>query len=212
MSRRDHWEGVYQKKSATDVSWYRPHLENSVDLIADTGVAADGRIIDVGGGASTLVDDLLGRGFRNVTVVDLAESALAAARERLGARADGVTWLAGDITEIALPPGAFDVWHDRAVFHFLTEPEQREAYVRQVCRAVRPGGHVIVASFGPEGPEKCSGLPVVRYSPDDLHAEFGRPFQLLRHLEETHQTPWGSTQEFVYCLCVKQGECEAKGP
>src|SRR5262245_13120428 len=204
MAERDHWSRIYQSKRADEVSWYRPHLEQSLDLIAHTGIGRDAAIIDVGGGASTLVDDLLERGFRNITVADISAEALEVAKRRLGARADRVTWLSGDIATLNLRPESFDLWHDRAVFHFLTDEAQRKAYLEQVCRAVRKNGFVIVATFGPEGPEKCSGLPVVRYSSDGLHAAFGAAFRMLEHREETHQTPAGAEQEFVYCLCAKE--------
>jgi SAM-dependent methyltransferase len=137
-----------------------------------------------------------------VTVLDLSEAALDVARARLGPRAELAKWIAGDIRSVELPSRAYDVWHDRAVFHFLVDPADRAAYVRQVMKAVRPGGHVIVATFGPEGPEQCSGLPVRRYAPGELHAEFGPAFELLEHEAEDHATPWGAVQRFVYCHCV----------
>lgn len=201
MQSKDHWEQVYTTKATTDVSWFQEHAEHSVHLIEQTGVAKTASVIDVGGGASTLVDDLLGKGYSDITVLDLSEAALAAARARLGARARDVAWLAGDITKIELPRHAYDVWHDRAVFHFLTTPEDRSAYVGAVLRAVKPGGYVIVATFAEDGPEKCSGLPVMRYSPDGLHAQFGAPFTLLQREREEHRTPFGTIQKFTYCLC-----------
>lgn len=205
MSGQDHWNGVYRQKGETDVSWYQPHLARSVELVERSGIDVTAGIIDVGAGASTLVDDLLDRGFSNVTVLDIAESALALSKQRLGARASRVHWLAGDVTRIELPTAAYSLWHDRAVFHFLTAPDARAAYLRQVQRSVREGGHVVVATFGPAGPDKCSGLPVVRYDAERLHAEFGGRFELVQHTEERHLTPWGSVQEFLYCWCVKQG-------
>lgn len=204
---REHWDRVYETKGSSAVSWYQPHLERSLELIARAGLRPDARLIDVGGGASTLVDDLLDRGFADVTVVDLSERALAISRQRLGARGESVTWIAGDITQVELPRGAYDLWHDRAVFHFLGDEASRAAYLARVCASVKRGGHVILATFGPEGPDKCSGLPVMRYSPEALHAEFGAAFELEHHVEELHQTPWGATQEFVYCWCVKRTEC-----
>ncbi len=207
MTKREHWEKVYQAKRATDVSWYRPHLERSLELILRTGVGLDAHILDVGGGASTLVDDLLARGFRHVTVVDIAQAPLDAAKKRLGERARDVEWRVGDITTLDLPSDSIDVWHDRAVFHFLTNEADRKAYIERVCCALKPGGHVVLATFGPEGPEKCSGLPVVRYSPDALHGEFGDAFRMIDHIDERHQTPWGTEQEFVYCWCVKENVC-----
>lgn len=208
MVKRDHWENVYRTRRDTDVSWYRPHLERSLDLILRTGVGPDARIVDIGGGASTLVDDLLDRGFRNITVVDIAQAPLDAAKARLGARAREVTWLVGDVTTLDLASDSFDLWHDRAVFHFLTSEVDRRAYLERVCCAVRKGGFVVLATFGPGGPEKCSGLPVVRYAADDLHTTFGDAFRMVEHREEQHRTPWGTEQEFVYCLCVRESECD----
>ncbi len=201
--RRQHWENVYRSKGVDEVSWFQPHAASSLRLIDATGAGRDARIIDVGGGASVLVDNLLDAGYRHLTVLDLSESALAASRARLGARAQSVRWIAADITRAELPAAHYDVWHDRAVFHFLTDPSDRARYVEQVLKSVKPGGHVIVAAFGPEGPLQCSGLDVVRYSPDALHAEFGPPFRLLRHETERHPTPAGKEQEFVYCYCVR---------
>jgi SAM-dependent methyltransferase len=197
----EHWEKVYRRKGVDEVSWYRPHLERSLRFIDAAGLAKSAAILDVGGGASTLVDDLLARGYENVTVLDLSVTALAGARERMGARAASVTWLVGDITEFALPEHGYDFWHDRAVFHFLTDPAPRARYVTAVRRALKPNGHVLVATFGPEGPERCSGLPVARYSAEGIHAQFGREFQQAGSDEEVHHTPWGAEQEFVYCYC-----------
>jgi 2-polyprenyl-3-methyl-5-hydroxy-6-metoxy-1,4-benzoquinol methylase len=200
VDRRQHWEGVYRNKATDEVSWFQPHAASSLRLIE--GCAdRDAHIIDVGGGASVLVDGLLDAGYRHLTVLDLAESALAVCRTRLGARAQSVEWIAGDITQVELPAARYDVWHDRAVFHFLTDPADRARYVAQVLKCVKPGGHVIVATFGPGGPLQCSGLEVVRYAPEALHAEFGAPFRLLRHETEIHNTPAGKEQEFVYCYC-----------
>lgn len=205
MLPKDHWEQIYSRKATTSVSWYQEHASRSLNLIRATGVASDGSIIDVGGGASTLVDDLLADGFTNVTVLDLSGAALDAARRRLGRRAALVHWLEADITQTTLTPHTYDVWHDRAVFHFLTAPDDRAAYVHNVLRAVKPGGHVIVAAFAEEGPTQCSGLPVVRFSADQLHSEFGEQFALLRHEKEAHHTPAGTVQQFVYCHCRKVG-------
>jgi len=203
MSTKHHWEKVYASKPATGVSWYAPHLARSIELIERAASDRGARIIDVGGGASTLVDDMLSRGFHSLTVLDLSEEALQVAKGRLGARASEVTWLAGDVTTVELPAAHYDVWHDRAVFHFLTDSEGRRRYVENVMRAVKPGGHVIVATFGPEGPERCSGLDVVRYDAEGLHGEFGPLFQKVDSMREAHTTPWGSEQEFIYCYCLK---------
>lgn len=203
MEIRTHWEGVYADKAATEVSWFQEHSAVSQGLILKTGVSRSAQIIDVGGGASTLVDDLLAEGFRNVTVLDISAGALQVAQERLGARATGVTWRQADITRVDLPYQYFDVWHDRAVFHFLTRAPDRRKYVEAVRRSVKPGGHVIVATFAPDGPLHCSGLEVMRFSPDTLHSEFGSAFQLVEHTREVHQTPFGSEQQFIYCYCRK---------
>ncbi len=200
--RQKHWETVYSNKAADRVSWFQQHAASSLRLIKGCA-GTDARVIDVGGGASVLVDDLLDAGYRHVTVLDLAESALTVSRARLGARAQLVQWIAADITRADLPAAHYDVWHDRAVFHFLTDQADRERYVAQVLHSVKPGGHVIVAAFGPGGPLQCSGLDVVRYEPDALHAEFGAPFRLLGHQTEIHHTPAGQEQEFVYCYCVR---------
>lgn len=202
VERHQHWEAVYSGKATDQVSWFQPHAASSLRLITDC-TNTDAHIIDVGGGASVLVDELLDAGYRNLTVLDLAQSALATSQARLGARAQLVKWLVGDVTQVDLPAAQYDVWHDRAVFHFLTDPEDRARYVAQVLKSVKPGGHVIVATFGPGGPLQCSGLDVVRYVPDALHAEFGAPFKLLKHETEIHHTPSGKEQEFVYCYCVR---------
>ena len=201
MDRQEHWDRVYREKAPDAVSWYRPHLERSIELIERAAPDRSAAIIDVGGGESTLVDDLLSAGYLDVSVLDISASAIAHAQRRLGARSAGVTWWADDVTVAELPDRRYDVWHDRAVFHFLTEPGLRAAYVRRVARAVKPGGHVIVATFGPEGPLKCSGLDVVRYDADALHGQFGAVFRLIESQTEIHETPSGSRQQFLYCFC-----------
>jgi 2-polyprenyl-3-methyl-5-hydroxy-6-metoxy-1,4-benzoquinol methylase len=198
---KSHWEKVYATKTSDAVSWYRRHLETSLALIERAVPERSASIIDVGGGESTLVDDLLLRGYANITVLDVSQGAIDVARSRLGSAADQVHWIAADIAKVELEPRAYDLWHDRAVFHFLTLPEQRTAYVRQVARSVRPGGHVIVSAFGPEGPTKCSGLDVVRYDAESLHREFGASFRLLESSTELHRTPFDTTQQFLYCYC-----------
>jgi 2-polyprenyl-3-methyl-5-hydroxy-6-metoxy-1,4-benzoquinol methylase len=200
VDAKTHWDRVYATRAPASRSWHRPHLETSLRLIQCS--AAGNRslsIIDVGGGDSTLVDDLLLEGFENIAVLDVSAAAIAAAQRRLGSAAGRVHWIVADVTEIDLGPKAYDLWHDRAVFHFLASPERRAAYVRQVLRAVKPGGHVIVSTFGPEGPTTCSGLPVKRYDAESLHREFGAHFRLLESFEEQHHTPSGSAQQFLYC-------------
>jgi SAM-dependent methyltransferase len=192
---------VYRTKAPTEVSWYRAHLDTSLELIAQAAPSRTSAVIDVGGGEATLVDDLLQRGYRDLTILDISSTALEATRARLGKDAQRVQWICGDATTVDLPSARYDVWHDRAVFHFLTDAAQRAGYVEQVARSVRAGGHVIVGTFGPDGPLQCSGLDVVRYDADGLHAEFGARFTLLRHVEEVHRTPMGREQAFVWCVC-----------
>ena len=201
MKRQEHWESVYEQKDPQQVSWYQPHLEQSLKFIDDARLDRDAAIIDIGGGTSTLVDDLIARGYVNVSVLDISSTAIESAKARLGKRASAVRWLAADITQIELRAGAYAFWHDRAVFHFLRESEDRRRYVAAAKRAVAPGGHVLIATFGPEGPSRCSGLDVVRYDPDGLHAEFGAAFQKVGSSTEVHETPWGTEQQFVYCYC-----------
>lgn len=195
-----HWEGVYARKAPDAVSWYRAHLEQSLSFVERAGLPRDGALLDVGGGASTFVDDLLERGYTNVTVLDVSGSALELSRRRLGPRAAQVKWLVADITRVELQAATWDFWHDRAVFHFLREPDARARYVAAASRALRPGGHALVATFGPRGPERCSGLEVVRYSADALQAAFGPGFELVGSTSELHVTPSGGEQEFTYCL------------
>jgi len=195
----EHWERIYSTKAADTVSWYQPHAEQSLRLVHETGLPRSASIIDVGGGASKLVDDLIAQGYSAITVLDLSAAALAAAKSRLGRAAQSVDWIAADVTKAGLAPHSFDLWHDRAVFHFLTGERERAAYVKALLRAVRPGGHVIVATFAEDGPVQCSGLPVMRYSPSGLQAEFGAAFALVKHEREEHRTPSGAVQKFVYC-------------
>lgn len=201
MGTTAYWDRIYSTKPADAVSWYRPHLESSLALIERAAETGSEAIIDVGGGESTLVDDLAARGFRKITVLDISQTALDVTRERLGAAGEHVRWLCADITSVELEPHSYEIWHDRAVFHFLTGERERRAYVRNVLRAVKPGGHAIVSTFGPEGPLRCSGLEVVRYDAESLHGEFGNAFQLIDSRRELHRTPFGTTQQFVYCYC-----------
>lgn len=201
MDTQTHWEKIYTEKAPDAVSWYRPHLETSLALIEKAAPDRSASVIDVGGGESTLVDDLLARGYENITVLDISQTAIEANRKRLPKASERVHWLVADITEVELETFAYNVWHDRAVFHFLTTANDRVAYVRQVARAVKPGGHVIVSTFGPEGPTKCSGLDVVRYDTESLHRQFGLHFRLLGSSMELHQTPFGTVQQFLYCYC-----------
>jgi SAM-dependent methyltransferase len=201
MSSKEHWNAVYRTNGSDRVSWFRPHLDRSLAFLEAASVGQTAHVIDVGGGASTFVDDLLDRGYTNISVLDLSETALDAARARLGPRASRVHWICADVTDAQLPDGEYDFWHDRAVFHFLRDPLARARYVAAVRRSLKPGGLIVVATFGPKGPEKCSGLDVLRFTPEALHAEFGSDFARLSDATEVHKTPSGIEQEFVYCYC-----------
>lgn len=197
FDRRTHWQRVYETKDEDAVSWYQERPETSLELITRDGLPQTARIIDVGGGASRLVDALLDAGYRHLTILDIAETALDRARRRLGARAESVEWVVADITRWA-PAEPFDVWHDRAVFHFLTDPADRTAYRAVLRTAVGPGGRVVIGTFAPDGPERCSGLPVMRYAPESLTAELGDGFRFLDSLTEDHRTPSGAIQRFQF--------------
>ncbi len=199
-NRRTHWQDVYQTRESNAVSWYRPHLEISLELLDLAGLSAGTRLIDVGGGASTLVDDLLARGLRSITVLDVSPEALEVARRRVGARQHEVTWIDADVLQAELPPGGFDVWHDRAVFHFLIDPAEATRYAEQAAIAVRRGGHAVIGGFAPDGPERCSGLPVARRSAEDIAAVFAPEFRLVTKRAEKHVTPAGAVQSFAYAL------------
>ena len=198
MNRKAHWERVYAAKAPEQLSWYQPRPEVSLSLIERAGLDSEARIIDVGGGASTLVDALLDRGYKNLTVLDVAEESARRAQARLEERAERVTWVLTDVVEFK-PSHPFDLWHDRAVFHFLTDAADRVGYRRALYQSLAPGGQAIIATFGPTGPEKCSGLDVVRYSPEALGEELGPSLQLEESCEELHTTPGGVSQAFVYC-------------
>lgn len=198
--RSEHWEAVYRDRPATAVSWYQPHLATSLRLLEQAGLGPQSHVIDVGGGASTLVDDLRRRGVGDITVLDLSAEALDVARARLGSDAARVRWIRGDVTTIELPEAAFTHWHDRAVLHFLTAPDDAAAYARAAARAIAPGGHTVIGGFAPEGPERCSGLPVTRRSADDVAALLGPRFALIDRCQETHRTPAGGEQAFAYAL------------
>ncbi len=203
MDLKRHWEKVYRTRQSDSVSWFQEHADLSLRMIHNTGLGKGAAIIDVGGGASTLVDDLVAEGYTDLTVLDLSSTAIAVAKQRLGRHADAIHWMEGDITRAEFQIHRFDIWHDRAVFHFLTDPKDRHAYVERVMKAVKPGGHVIVATFAEDGPDKCSGLSVMRYKPETLHDEFGDSFLLVEHEREAHHTPSGEIQPFVYCYCRK---------
>lgn len=199
MINKKHWEQTYSDKAADEVSWFQPHADLSLRLIRKTSITHDAAIIDVGGGASTLVADLLKVGYSNLTVLDLSYAALATSQFRLGADSARVKWIEADITTVDLPESTYLVWHDRAVFHFLTSKEDRQAYIHILKQSVKTGGSVIIATFAEDGPTQCSGLPVMRYSVSALQEEFGSQFTLLSSQEEIHQTPFNTTQKFIYC-------------
>jgi trans-aconitate methyltransferase len=199
-SRQAHWEKVYNTKRENELSWFQENPAPSLDLIAKAGATAASSVIDIGGGASRLVDALVENGFRNVTVLDLSDAALMAAKARLLGRAEQVRWVVADVTEWEPHGLAYDIWHDRAAFHFLTEERDRVAYVARLIKAVKPGGHAIIATFAPDGPERCSGLPVVRYDAESLRREVGDALELIETLRHEHRTPWGSGQRFQFSL------------
>lgn len=206
MPSSDHWENVYRKKSFDSVSWYAPHLTESLRLIDQLCPDKTAAIVDIGGGESTLVDDLLQRHYLDVSVLDISSTAIDFTQKRLGRFADQVQWHVGDITTYDFGAKQFDLWHDRAVFHFLTDPSARRRYIDLVRRAVKPGGYVLMATFGPDGPVKCSGLDVVRYDDKKLRHEFGDDFHLVGSHLTDHNTPTGNNQQFLYCwFCV--GNC-----
>jgi SAM-dependent methyltransferase len=199
-ARKAHWEHVYASKAVDAVSWYEPSAARSLALVRGVAPDRSAAIIDVGGGASRLVDALLDAGYANPTILDLAAAAMDASRRRLGERTTQVTWLQGDVLAMPLAPAAYDVWHDRAVFHFLTEPGQRARYKEQLARSLRPGGHLVIACFAADGPTRCSGLPVVRYDAATLAAELGEPFVRQYDACVDHVTPSGSIQRFLYTV------------
>ena len=201
---QEHWTRVYEEKAPTSVSWYQPIPEPSLSALKRFGPSVPSSLIDVGGGASNLVDALLEQGWQEVTVLDIAAPALEAAKTRLGPLADKVHWEVADVTKWH-PPRTYGVWHDRAVFHFLTEPEQREAYRRALLEGVVYGGLAVIATFALDGPERCSGLPVRRYDPASLSEEIGDTFQLIDGWREEHVTPWRATQSFNWCAFRRVG-------
>ena len=198
-TRRAHWDKAYQSKGEAGVSWFEDAPAVSLDLIRRHVTIATASLIDVGGGASRLVDALLDEGMKSVTVLDLSPAALDAARARLGLRADAVHWVAADVTAWR-PDRTYDIWHDRAAFHFLTDPDDRAAYIERLTAAVAPGGYAVIATFAPDGPERCSGLPVVRYDPAALAEVIGPSFRLVEHVKHQHTTPWNSTQAFQFSV------------
>jgi len=204
MDRRDHWNQVYATKGADDLSWFQARPETSLRLIAATGVAKADAILDVGGGTSTLVDHLLDGGYRDLTVLDISGAALNQARARLGRRADLVRWVEADIAAFRADQ-RFRVWHDRAVLHFLTEPDDQRRYASALAQALPVGAHAIIGTFAIDGPEKCSGLPVVRYDAERVVAALESTFRLIEQVDEVHLTPWQSEQRFSFFRLVRTG-------
>jgi len=202
-NRKDHWERIYQKQSPAEVGWYQAYPEKSLKLINDACADARCRIIDVGGGASMLAKHLLDQGYRKLTVLDISANSIEKAKSQLGTDCSRVEWIEADITKYRLG-GQYDVWHDRAVFHFLTRIEDRKSYLNTLNFSLKPNGHLILATFGPDAPPKCSGLSVVRYSPQTLQNELGDNFSLLESLTDKHVTPSGVAQNFIFCRFVKQ--------
>ncbi len=205
MDRAGYWNKIYAEKGDRELSWFQEQSTFSLTVLDRLGLAKDAAIIDVGGGGpSALAGELLDRGFTDISVLDVSAAALRRCRQRLADRADCVTWLEADITRF-VPQRQYDLWHDRAVFHFLTDPEDRSGYVAAMTRGLKPGGHAIIATFAPDGPPKCSGLDVVRWGPTALAETLGGVFSLMECFRETHQTPWGKPQAFVYCLFQHAG-------
>lgn len=203
VKAKEHWERVYRKTPPQGLSWYQAHPETSLSLIESTGIERDRPIIDVGGGASALADELLDLGFIDVTVLDISSAALGLARSRLGGRAPRVEWICTDVTRFE-PTRRFALWHDRATFHFLVDHSARKSYCEALERALAADGHLIISTFAPSGPPRCSGLNVVRYSEDSLAKLLGRDFILRESRYEDHLTPSGTVQPFVFCHFVRQ--------
>lgn len=195
---KSHWENVYNENAPDEVSWYRTAHESSLRLIEKTGAGKDDWIIDVGAGASTWVDQLLAQRYKKIALLDVSAKALAYTRARLGEAAQQIEWIESDIKDFR-PQHPFKVWHDRAVFHFLTHPQDRRSYVETLKSALCPEGHVIIATFAVGGPTQCSGLDIVQYDASKLSDELGESFELIESQNETHRTPWDSEQKFIYC-------------
>ncbi len=202
MSKTDHWNAVYSQKAEAELSWHQDDPSVAIDLMKKAGLARHSSVIDIGAGTSRLMDSLLDLGIRDLSALDLSENALSASRHRLGARGQAVKWIVADITGWE-PTRTYDIWHDRAVFHFLVNPTDQTAYIERLARSVSAGGHAIIATFALDGPEKCSGFPVARYSPESLAKTLGQSFALVLHQEHRHLTPWGHPQSFQYSLFRK---------
>jgi trans-aconitate methyltransferase len=204
MNGKSQWESVYSTKNYTEVSWFQQSPKSSLELIKLIGVSKSAQIIDIGGGASTLVDNLLDQGYSHLSVLDISDSALRVAQERLGSRSTLVNWDQADITEVQLPQNLYELWHDRAVFHFLITEGDRQKYKQNLLKSLKSGGFFIVSTFGLEAPPRCSGLDVVRYSFESLCSEFEEHFDLIHTINESHLTPMTTTQNFIYCCFRKK--------
>jgi trans-aconitate methyltransferase len=204
MDKSDHWDGIYGRKAEAELSWHEDDPAHSLALLRQAGLAPDSAVIDIGAGTSRLADSLLAAGLRDITLLDLSQAALAVTRARLGDAGATLHWVAADVATWR-PDRLYDLWHDRAVFHFLVDPAARAAYVQRLSLALRPGGHAVIATFAPDGPESCSGLPVQRYSPEGLAQTLGAGFALLDSRLHRHLTPAGRPQSFQYSLLRKSG-------
>ncbi|MFC5740394.1 class I SAM-dependent methyltransferase [Dyella tabacisoli] len=201
-----HWNAVYSEKGETQTSWFRPHLDESLRLIDSLALPPSASLLDVGGGRATLVDDLLARAFDDVSVLDLSDTALAEVRQRLGAHGAGVHWIVGDVTKLELPAARYALWHDRAVFHFLTERVEQAAYVATATRAVKSGGYAVIGTFAEDGPTQCSGLPIARYTAEALAALFAPAFEKISSSRDVHHTPAGNQQAFTYVVLRRRDD------
>ena len=201
--RKKHWESAYRKNPPNVLGWYQPDPEMSLRMIAATGVGVDARIIDVGGGTSSLAAGLIDQGYQHLTVLDISGHSLEIAKTQLGEVSRQVTWIEADVTNFKFAE-TYDIWHDRAVFHFLTDAQDRNGYTASLRKALKPNGHLIISTFGLDGPKKCSGLKIVRYCPQTLHAELGDMFEMIDTFGEVHTTPSGLKQSFIYCHFIKR--------
>lgn len=203
MSDKYHWQNVYQMKRLDQLSWFQPHLKTSCEMILKSGLNENAEIIDVGGGAATLAEDLLSHGYKHISVLDISQEALSIAKNRFEMRAKEIIWIEGDITTMDLPKNRYDLWHDRALFHFFIRDDDRHEYISRITNALKPGGQAIIATFGTQGPTRCSGLDVSRYTPGTLLSAMGRNFSLVESLKEEHETPEGMVQSFIYCRFLR---------
>lgn len=203
MSSKQHWDSVYGTKSSESVSWYQEYPQKSLQFIRETKAPVSARVIDVGGGDSRLVDELLQYGYTALTVLDISRIALTNTQQRLGPASQHINWIASNMLHAELPYQYYNIWHDRAAFHFLTTPSQRRAYIEKAFDAIAPGGHLFIATFADDGPERCSGLPVVRYNKTTLSAEFAGAFKPVKYADDEHVTPTGSIQKFLYAYFRK---------